>query len=88
MKIRIQFPEEMSKFSPVAHERRLEHIDDILLWAMESDMYAEFYSSHYERTPTHKFVGAWAVFTVEPENMVMFMLRWGARLHKDRKKND
>lgn len=86
MKIRIQIPAELQR----NQERVSEYVDDILLWGMEVGMDIEHYSMFQN---PHSFAAnrdnrLWAVFTVEEKDSVMFILRWGATMHKHKPKKE
>ena len=88
MKVRIDMP------LAIAHAKddyiRRDFVDEILMWAMEVEMDADFYAFVYEREGNYcwgKIKQAWAVFTVSADDTFMFTLKWGALLHKPQIKN-
>ena len=85
MKIRIQFPEEVSR----NEEKARHYVDDILLWGMEVEMDVEFYGFWREPDAGWYNRNAWkyGVFIVEKVSAFMFSLKWGALQHKPRKKH-
>lgn len=83
MKVRIEMP------LHIANARdnyvRQDFVDEILMWAMETEMDADFYAFTYERECDFRYLKikqAWAVFSVATDDTFMFTLRWGALLHK------
>ena len=83
MKVRIEMP------LHIANARddyvRQDFVDEILTWAMEVEMDADFYTFTYEREYNYrwgKIKRAWAVFSVATDDSFMFTLKWGALLHK------
>lgn len=95
MKVRIPF-ELTGRTYRVSREQALFNtkIDDILLWAMETGLDAEYYSMYTvrEKEPRPKntwgdgeIIEAGAVLTIEAKDMLMFALRWGAKFHKPQK---
>jgi len=85
MKIRIEIPEYIRGNT----DRTTVWIDNILLWGMEVGMDIEFYG-HYTLPNQNTWSDhrRWAVFSVEEQNSFMFILKWGATMHKDKKKNE
>ena len=86
MKVRIDMPLEIARASEKCI--RQEFVDEILLWAMETELDADFYAFAYEREYDYRWgriKKAWAVFTVATDDTFMFTLKWGALLHKDQK---
>lgn len=87
MKVRIEMPLHIAK----ATEKyvRQEFVDEILMWAMETELDADFYAFAYEREYDRvwgRIKRAWAVFTVATDDTFMFTLKWGALLHKNQSK--
>ena len=86
MKIRIQFPEEVSG----NEEKAKRYVDDILLWGMEVDMDIEFYGFYREVSgePVYSWRNRWrsGIFIVEKDSAFMFSLKWGAMQHKKNRK--
>ena len=84
MKVRIEIPHEH------AHDKdtRTMFIDDVLLWCMETEMDASFYTTIAEREDGKwgRVKSWWAVFTVETEATFYFTLKWGALMHKNQSK--
>jgi hypothetical protein len=82
VKIRVPFPDQIWR----DENKKKDYIDDILMWAMETEMDISFYSLYDEREdPTKswsRLISQWAVFTVQTDDAFMFVLRWDARLHK------
>jgi hypothetical protein len=92
MKIRVRVPEELC-FRQNGTGHRTRHndlvdtwIDEILLWALGSEMDVSFYSIWRPKDAKWNDKRLWAVFTVETEMSFMFSLRWGALLHKGKKR--
>jgi len=85
MKIRVKIPEQLvGKTDAVNH-----YVDDILLWGMEMGMDVEYYSLYTPPgTVSWRDRDLWAVFTVEADSSFMFILKWSATMHKDKKKNE
>jgi hypothetical protein len=87
MKVRIEMPVYLTRDE---HKyARQEFVDEILMWAMETELDADFYAFTYEREYDYrwgKVKKAWAVFTVETDSTFMFTLKWGALMHKDQNK--
>jgi hypothetical protein len=87
MKVRIEMPVYLARDE---HKyARQEFVDDILLWAMETELDADFYTFIYERERDYrwgKVIKAWAVITVATDDTFMFTLKWGALMHKDQSK--
>jgi hypothetical protein len=87
MKVRIEMPVYLARDE---HKYvRQEFVDEILLWAMETELDADFYAFVYERERDYrwgKVTKAWAVFTVETESTFMFTLKYGALMHKNQEK--
>ncbi len=83
MKVRIRVPNNI-----YSEEDRARWIDDILFWGMEMSMDVDYYALW--RHPDSKWNDReyWAVFSIEEESAFMFILKWGALLHKDKKKRD
>ena len=87
MKVRIEMPLEIARAAE--DYVRKEFVDEILLWAMETEMDADFYAFTYERDMNvywGRIKRAWAVFTVEADSTFMFTLKWGALMHKQQNK--
>ena len=80
MKIRIQFPDEVTRDK----DRAIHYVDDILLWGMEVEMDVEFYG--FWREPDagwyNRNYWKYGVFIVEKDSAFMFSLKWGALIHK------
>jgi hypothetical protein len=83
MKVRIEMPLHIAKAND--DYVRKDFVDEILRWAMETEMDADFYAFAYERERGYRWGRinrAWAVFTVTTDDTFMFTLKWGALLHK------
>ena len=88
MKIRVRLPD-------LTHNRSYEFsnqpdyaVDEILLWGMETGMDVSFYRYYREPNQTWNDRRRWGIFTVEPVGAMMFSLRWGALLHKNKGKGN
>jgi len=91
MKIRVKIPSGLcgwGRTSVIINEKRQEFVDDVLLWGMEVEMDVAFYSYYIPMALAvyGKPREEWAVFTVEPDSAFMFCLKWGALIHKGKKK--
>jgi hypothetical protein len=83
MKVRIEMPVVLTRDE---HKyARQEFVDEILMWAMETELDAAFYAFSYEREYNSHWARikrAWAVFTVTADDTFMFTLKYGALMHK------
>lgn len=83
MKVRIEMP--LNIATARDDYVRQDFVDEILMWALETEMDADFYAVTYERDMNvywGRIERAWAVFTVTAADTFMFTLKWGALLHK------
>jgi len=90
MKIRVQIPADIRRDDLLTKE----YIDDVLYWGLETDIHVSHYTTYYgERVARQGGPQVWnfnnlngreryAVFTVQPEDVFMFSLRWNATQHK------
>lgn len=90
MKIRVKIPEEycieLNGVNSLHYEeKRQQFVDDIIMWGMEIEMDIAFYAYYRPKDWHWGDRNLWAVFTVEPDYLYMFSLKWGAVLHKKSK---
>lgn len=78
MKIRIKVP---------IHIREERHIEEILLWGIDTEIECEFYTWHVNRVHW-KITEKWAVWKIDPKDQVMFALMWGGYDHKKKKRGE
>jgi len=80
MKIRVPIPNWRND------DKKKVYIDDILMWAMETEIDIAFYAffNEYEDLDRDwsRIISQWAVFTVQTDDAFMFILRWDAKMHK------
>lgn len=84
MKVRIAVPESVIRARDSSV--RQDFADDILMWAMETEIDAALYAFVTEGYAWANDKKMWAVFTIDPDWVFMFSLKWGATLHKDKMK--
>ena len=94
MKVRVKLPREARSWhhTPNNNELARRFIDEILIWAMEIEADAEFYSFYHEpilnKDRGVRMPVTWAIFTIEPDLAFMFALKWGAIMHKGSKRKN
>jgi len=84
MKIRIKLPRNTPSLFRAQED--MKEVDDILLWAMEMGLDAEFYSWHTDEKGFVSRKEWWAVFSINPDDFMLFILKWGAKTHKNKAK--
>ena len=84
MKIRIPLPDNC-KFNLALADL---FVDEVLFWGMETGIDVSFYTFTNSASENSRIVGLLrrsAVFSIEEKYSFMFMLKWGAVMHKSKK---
>lgn len=76
MKVRIKVPVNVDK------ER---YIEDMILWGIDTELNFDFYTWRVENFQQAKTTIRWAVWTIEPNDYMMFVLRWDGHSYKTKK---
>jgi len=66
-----------------SREWKDKYVDDMLMWALETDTSMEFYTWHsvWEK---HKLKEMHAVWIIEDDDRTILMLKWNAKKHKQK----
>lgn len=75
MKVRIKVP---------ANVKQEQHVEEIILWSIDTEINCEFYTMHVEYG-NGKYKDRWAVWSIEPQDYIMFVLMWGGHGYKKKK---
>jgi hypothetical protein len=76
MKVRIKVP---------ANVKQEKHIEEIMLWSIDTEINCEFYTMHVEYFQRPQPTNRWAVWSIEPQDYIMFVLMWGGYGYKKKK---
>ena len=77
MKVRIKVPVNVDKE---------QYIEEMILWGIDTELNFDFYTWHTDQE-RWKITTRWAVWTIEPNDYMMFALRWNGHYYKTKKEH-
>ncbi len=75
MKVRIKVPRLVNQEK---------HVEEIMLWSFGIGINCEFYTMHFVYGEG-KYQDRWAVWSIEPQDYIMFVLMWNGYYYKTKK---
>lgn len=72
MKVRISVP---------VNVRGEKHIEEIMLWGIDTELNFEFYTWQTEYGEG-RYRNRWSVWSIEPQDYLLFVLMWGGSPHR------
>lgn len=81
MKVRIKIP------LNIAHKK---HIEEMMLWGIETELNFELYTweNEYSTYGNRQLTNRWSVWSIEPQDYILFVLMWGGNAHRVKRKKE